>query len=75
MNKKITDKSTDISPVIDRSENLSLMEPLSISERFIQQYKLIDLVLELTAKSAGFKNSLPSAIQTSLANLVRSMIS
>lgn len=58
---------------MDRGENSSLMEPLLISEGSIHRHKLMDLAIDLTAKSAGFKRSLPSALQLSLANMVRAM--
>lgn len=57
----------------DRNEPVSMMEPLWIPESGVHRQELMDLVLELVAKSEGFKSSLPSAIQTSLATLVRSM--
>lgn len=50
-----------------------MMEPLLIAENCPQRKELTDLALELVAKSAGFKRSLPAAIQTSLANVVRAM--
>jgi Fic family protein len=73
MNTKKSDKKPDILSVIDRDEGLSMMEPLLISEQSIHRKELIDLTLELLAKSTGFRRSLPSSIQTSLATLVRSM--
>jgi len=73
MNTKKSDKKPDILSVMDRGENLSLMEPLLISQNSIHRKELIDLTLELVAKSAGFRRSLPPSIQTSLATLVRSM--
>lgn len=75
MNTKKPDKKSDILSVIDRGESLSIMEPLLISQQSIHRKgkELIDLTLELVAKSAGFRRSLPPSIQTSLATLVRSM--
>lgn len=73
MNNKKPDKKADILMAIDRGESPTLMEPLALSECSIHRNKLTDLVMELVAKSSGFKNSLPAAIQTSLANMVRSM--
>lgn len=60
-------------PVTDRGEKITLMEPLLISESAPNRAGLMDLVLELTQKSAQFKSSLPSAIQGSLATTVRAM--
>jgi Fic family protein len=73
MNTNKSDKISDISTAVDRGESLSEMEPLSISESVARQKDLTDLTFELVAKSAGFKRSLPSAIQTSLATMVRAM--
>lgn len=73
MNKKISDIKPDILAVIDRGESLSMMEPVLISESSVHRKKLMDLAMELVAKSAGFRRSLPAAIQTSLATLVRAM--
>jgi Fic family protein len=50
-----------------------MMEPLLISENSIHRKELTDLAMELVAKSAGFRHRLPSAIQTSLATMVRLM--
>lgn len=57
----------------ERHENLTLMEPLLIPESAPKRAELMDLVLELTQKSAQFKSSLPPAIQSSLATAVRAM--
>ena len=57
----------------DRNENITLMEPLLIPESASNRTELMDLVLALTQKSAQFKSSLPSAIQSSLATTVRAM--
>lgn len=57
----------------DRGELPSAMEPLVIGERNRARASLTDLSLDLTAKSAGFRRSLPQGVLTSLADLVRSM--
>lgn len=49
------------------------MEPLLIGEESPQRRPLTDLAIELAAKSAGFRRSLPPGLLTALANLVRSM--
>jgi Fic family protein len=54
-------------------ENTSLMEPLILSENEPCRKELIDLAFELVAKSARLKSTLPSAIQASLATMVRAM--
>lgn len=73
MNKKRSDKQPDILTAPDRGESLSMMEPLVISENSPARKALIDLAVELAAKSSGFRHSLPSAIQTALATTVRAM--
>jgi len=57
----------------DRSESPSLMEPLLIGEGSRHRGALLDLALDLTRKSAGFRRSLPPSLLTSLADLVRAM--
>jgi Fic family protein len=57
----------------DRKEPVSLMEPLLISEGGRFRADLTDLAVELAARSAGFRRSLPEGIVTALADLVRSM--
>jgi len=57
----------------DRSESPSLMEPLLIGEGSRHRGALLDLALDLTRKSAGFRRSLPPSLLTSLADLVRTM--
>ncbi len=57
----------------DRGEETHLMEPLQISEASLYRAELIDLVVELTARSAGFRRSLPEGVVTALADLVRAM--
>lgn len=68
-----SDKESDILTAIDRGEALSLIEPLLLSENSTHRKELTDLAMELVAKSAGFRHSLPSAIRTSLATMVRAM--
>jgi hypothetical protein len=63
----------DISAVSDRGENVSMMEPLLISESSGDRSALTDLALELAAKAAGFRRSLPEGVRTALADLVRAM--
>jgi Fic family protein len=49
------------------------MEPLLIGEDSRHRGPLVDLSVELAAKSAGFRRSLPESMLSSLADLVRSM--
>ncbi|HVB82858.1 MAG TPA: Fic family protein [Candidatus Binataceae bacterium] len=57
----------------DRQEPVSMMEPLLLSEGSRVRRELTDLAVELAARSAGFRRSLPQGIIAALANLVRSM--
>ena len=73
MTKEEADKIADTNAVADRGESISAMMPLLISEGCRQRGELIDLALELAARSAGFRRSLPEGLCTALAALVRSM--
>ena len=57
----------------DRGETVFLMEPLLLGGSSRHREMLADLALDLAQKSAGFKNSLPPSLLTSLATLVRAM--
>jgi len=67
-----TDKEPDILAA-DEGESVSLMEPLLVSESSRHRGALTDLAVELVAKSAGFRRSLPAGVLTALADLVRAM--
>jgi Fic family protein len=58
---------------IDRDENVAMMDPLLIAEGAKQRGRLTDLAVDLAARSAGFKRSLPLGISAALADLVRAM--
>ena len=73
MTKSQEDKKADISEVADRHEPVTGMDPLLIGEESRQRGPLTDLAVELAAKSAGFRRSLPPGLITALADLVRSM--
>lgn len=73
MKNKKADIKADTTTTIAGPTSLTAMEPLLISENAIARNGLTDLAIELAAKSAGFKRSLPAAIQTSLAKIVRAM--
>ena len=65
---------TDIAgDIIDRGEGVSMMEPTLLPEGSRFRPKLTDTAVELAARSAGFRRSLPLGIVTALADLVRSM--
>ena len=60
-------------PAEDRSELVSLMEPLLLGEGSRHRPSLTELAFDLSQKSAGFRRSLPDSLRGSLAGLVRSM--
>src|SRR5580765_3987173 len=67
------DIEPDISAVTDRQESVNLMEPLLIAEGSRHRGELTDLAIEVAARSAGFRRSLPDGVRTALADLVRAM--
>lgn len=73
MTKNLADKKADISAVVDRGESVTLMEPMLVGEDSRHRAGLADLAVDLAAKSAGFRRSLPDGIVKALADLVRSM--
>lgn len=73
MARNKADSEADINQVADGGESTSLMMPLLISEGSRERGELTDLAIELAARSAGFRRSLPASICSALAELVRSM--
>jgi len=65
--------NADISAAIDRGEGAGLMEPLLVGESSRHRGALTDLSVELAARAAGFRRSLPEGVRTALADLVRTM--
>ena len=63
----------DGSALVDRGEQVSLMEPMRISETSRHRAGLADLAVELAAHAAGFRRSLPEGVLAALADLVRAM--
>ena len=63
----------DISEAIDRQETVSLMEPMRVSEGSRHREALTDLAVDLAARAAGFRRSLPDGVTAALADLVRAM--
>jgi len=57
----------------DRDEAVTLMEPLLVQESTKHRGVLADLALDLTAKSTGFRRSLPDGVALALSELMRSM--
>jgi len=58
---------------MDRNESIGLMEPLRLAESDTQRPALTDLALELAARSAGFRRSLPDGLRAALTELVRAV--
>jgi len=63
----------DATALEDRGEPTTMMEPLMIAEEAPQRAELTDLAIDLAARTAGFRRSLPTGVTTALADLVRSM--
>jgi Fic family protein len=57
----------------DRGESTSLIEPLLVGETSRHRGQLTDLAVELAARAAGFRRSLPEGMTAALSDLVRSM--
>lgn len=68
-----SDINGDMSTALDRGESTCLMEPLLIGETSRHRAPLTDLAVDLAARSAGLRRSLPKGISTALADLVRAM--
>lgn len=63
----------DAGTFANRGEQVSLMEPMRISETSRHRAGLADLAVELAAHAAGFRRSLPEGVLAALADLVRAM--
>ena len=57
----------------DRGECTLGMEPVLIGEGSKHRGPLVDLAVDLAARSAGFRRSLPEGVRAALADLVRAM--
>jgi Fic family protein len=73
MANDLEDKKADIHAAVDRGEPAAQIEPLLIGEDSRHRGMLTDLAVDLAAKSAGFRRSLPPGLAAALADLVRSM--
>jgi Fic family protein len=71
--KEKADMEADISAAADGGETVALMEPVLIAEGSRHRGDLTDLAVEVAARSAGFRRSLPDGVRTALADLVRAM--
>jgi Fic family protein len=72
----MSDNQADIEPDIlpvNGGEAVALMEPMRIAEESARRGELTDLAIEVAARSAGFRSSLPDRVRTALADLVRAM--
>ena len=63
----------DMEAAPDRGEFLAVMEPLQISDGSEHRVALTELAVDLAAKSAGLRRSLPEGVVSALAELVRAM--
>ena len=57
----------------DDKETIGLFEPLMVSEDSPHRGELNDLALDLAARAAAFRSSLPDQVAAALATLIRSM--
>lgn len=57
----------------DRGEPVGLMEPMLVGESSRHRAPLADLAVELAARAAGFRRSLPEGVSSALADLVQAM--
>ena len=73
MAKKLVDNKPAIIAAEDRGEPVSMMEPLVIPASSRHREALQDVAINLAAKAAGFRRSLPLRMQNSVADMVRTM--
>ena len=70
--KSSADHEPDMEKTVpDRGESVGLIAPLLVSETLKHHYGLGDLTVDLAAKAAGLRRSLPSGGVSSLADLAR----
>lgn len=67
------DTEADVTRVVDRRESPSIIEPIFIGEGSRHRGPLSDLAVDLAARAAGFRRSLPAGVRDALGDLVRSM--
>lgn len=73
MSDSRADIEADMKAAKDRGEAPASMEPLLIGESHPKRGELADLAVDLAARSAGLKHSLPDGIRLALAGLIRAM--
>lgn len=71
--KAKADMRADMGADIDRGESVAMLEPALIAEGSQHRGSLTDLAVDLAARSAGFRRSLPEGIRSALADVVRAM--
>jgi hypothetical protein len=71
--KKAAKKAVKKAAIPDRGESPALIEPLLVRESSPRRTALTDLAVELSARAAGFRRSLPAGVLSALADLVRAM--
>ena len=55
----------------DDGESIALMEPMLLAQASRHRGPLTDLAVELAARAAGLRRSLPQGVSAALADLVR----
>lgn len=73
MTNNKADMEADTKAAKDCGDTIAAMEPLLIGADSKHRAALTDLAVELAARSAGFRRSLPDSLFVSLATLVRAM--
>ena len=67
--RNISDENTDIVKTSDRGEDIAVMEPLQVSDSSRHQANLTELAVDLAAKSAGYRRSLPDGVVSAVVTL------
>lgn len=73
MTNKDADIEADIVPAEDRGEPVGAMEPMLVGSSSPHRENLSDLAVELAARSASLRSSLPEGVSSALSDLVRAM--
>ena len=60
-------------PAADDGESIALMEPMLLAQASSHRGPLTDLAVDLAARAAGLRRSLPQGVSAALADLVRAM--
>ena len=65
--------ATRTAPAVDDGESIALMEPMLLAQGSPYRGPLTDLAVDLAARAAGLRRSLPRGVSAALADLVRAM--